>query len=91
MTENITQNSEYVMVNGLPLPSRTTRKNIVIFMLLFSWTVIGFVVGWGDPQNSLHQSALSWAYSSMIAVIFAYVFGAVTDNWVVWRNQSTQK
>lgn len=78
-------------VNGIPLPTRKTRKQIVISVLIFSWAVIAYIVIWGSPTNSLHESALSWAYSSMVAVVFAYVFGAITDNYNVWKNSSNSK
>jgi ABC-type antimicrobial peptide transport system permease subunit len=67
-------------VNGLPIPSRTNRKNFVIATILFCWGLVGYIVFAGDPQNSLHQSALSWGFMLMASVIFAYVFGAVIDN-----------
>lgn len=45
---------------GLVLPSRRTRRNIVVVTLFVMWAIIWYVVTQGDPSNSLHQSALSW-------------------------------
>lgn len=77
-------------IAGIPLPGRRTRRAIVTTTIVFTWACIGSIMAWGDPANSLHQSALSWSYSTMLAVIFAYVFGAVTDNYTVWKNAPKQ-
>ena len=71
---------EVILSNGLPLPTRQTRKQLVIATLLFCWLIISYVVGFGEPDNSLHTSALAWAFASSMGVVFAYVFGAVFDN-----------
>ena len=73
-------------INGIPLPNRRTRKQIVVATILFNWFCIAMLLWKGDPFNSLHTSSLAWSYSVMIAVIFAYVFGAVVDNFTVWKN-----
>ena len=73
---------------GANLPSKNTRRNIVVVTLLIMWAMIWYVLINGDPANSLHQSALSWAFITSIGVIFAYVFGAVVDNWGFWKNIS---
>lgn len=83
--------NEQITVNGIPLPSRKTRRHIVTGVILFNFIVIMYTIIYGNPQNSLHVSALSWAYSSMIAVVFAYVFGAVADNFNVWKSQIGSK
>lgn len=80
-TENFTTET----VNGLPLPTRQTRRNIVAITLLFCMTMIGYIMVLGQPDNSLHQSGLSWAFMLMASVIFAYVFGAVVDNLNFWK------
>lgn len=71
---------EVILSNGLPLPTRQTRKQLVIATLIFCWLIIAYVVGFGKPDNSLHTSALAWAFASSMGVVFAYVFGAVFDN-----------
>lgn len=76
-------NTNYVqdISTGVVLPTRSTRRNIVIGVLLFSWALITWIVLKGDPANTLHQSAMAWSFATSIGVIFAYVFGAVLDNW----------
>lgn len=76
---------DYVMVDGLPLPSRSTRRGIVIFTLLFCSAIILLIVLKGTPGNSLHDSALSWAFATYTATVFAYVFGAVLDTFNVLK------
>lgn len=63
----------------LELPSRKTRRTIVVFTLLMCWIVITAILLNGDSLNSLHSSALAWAFSLNAATLFAYVFGSVVD------------
>lgn len=76
-----------VEINGVPLPNRSTRKRFVIYMLLFCGFVIGYTIGWGNPGNSLHVSAMAWAWGVAATTFFAYVFGAVIDNLNVMRHK----
>lgn len=78
--------NEITTINGIPLPSRRTRRRFVIATLVFCWSVAVYVIGWGNPTNSLHVSALAWAFGTSAATIFAYVFGAVMDNWNVSKS-----
>lgn len=68
-------------VNGIPLPTSNTRRNIVVATLLFTWSLITLIVFFGSSDNSLHTSALAWSFALSGSTIFAYVFGAVVDNW----------
>ena len=61
-------------------PSRSTRRAIVVCTIVFCAIVIGYVVALGDPANSLHQSALSWAFTLAGATLGSYIFGSVWDN-----------
>lgn len=61
-------------------PSNRTRVNIVTITLIFCFSIIIFAIGWGDPTNSLHSSALAWAFAMTAAVVGAYVFGTTWDN-----------
>jgi ABC-type antimicrobial peptide transport system permease subunit len=69
--------------NNIPLPTRGTRKKLVIASLLFCWTTIIYIVLKGDPTNSLHTSALAWAFASWLATFGAYVFGAAWENGII--------
>lgn len=84
-TPTITQEEIVVQVAGVPLPSQSTRKQIVVATILYCWTTILLILRYGEPTNSLHTSALAWLFASFIGVIFAYVFGAVADNYNVLR------
>lgn len=77
---------DYVLVNGLPLPSRKTRKGIVIYTMLFCTLLICALLFKGTPGNTLHESALAWAFSVYAGVVFAYVFGAVIDTYNVLKS-----
>ena len=63
------------------MPKRSTRRNIVYATLIICFGLISYLVWGGDPTNSLHESALAWAFSTSIFVIGGYVFGAVMDNY----------
>ena len=78
--------TEYT-VNGIPLPKRGTRRKIVYGTLLYCAAVIAGILIWGSPDNTLHTSGLAWAFATAIGMISAYVFGAVLDNWTVWKNK----
>lgn len=75
------QQLDIIMANGLPMPTRKTRKQFVIATLVLCWITIGLISWQGSPENSLHTSALSWAFAVSTATLFAYVFGAILDNY----------
>lgn len=77
---------DIVTVNGIPLPLRKTRKHVVYTTLGFCGAVIAAVTYAGDPANTLHVSAQSWAFGTSIAIIMGYVFGAVADNYNLYKN-----
>lgn len=77
-------------VTNLPLPTKTTRKNIVVTTLLFCWAIIVWLIADGEPSNSLHSSALAWAWGVSMTVIMAYVFGAVVDNFNALKSSNGQ-
>lgn len=82
------ENTDIKIIDGLPIPTRKTRKQIVVATLLFCWSIIIFSLVWGNPENMMHVSAQSWAFGLSGATIFSYVFGAVIDNYNVMRNAS---
>jgi hypothetical protein len=61
-------------------PRRRTRRGIAIGTLVGCGLIIFYTVIHGDPGNTLHQSALSWAFTLAGATIGGYIFGAVWDN-----------
>jgi len=70
------------MLDTTLIASHRTRRNIVICSLLFTWALIVVIVCYGSPTNSLHTSALAWAFVSNIGVLFAYSFGTVLTNYL---------
>jgi len=70
------------------MPTRGTRRKIVRITLLACALIVFYVVGWGDPANTLHASALSWAFTLSGATIGGYIFGATFDNMNVLKAQS---
>jgi hypothetical protein len=43
----------------------------------------------GDPTNTLHTSALAWAFSTTIFVLGGFIFGAVYDNYNMYKTMPT--
>lgn len=69
-----------IMANGMPIPREKIRRRFVQATLMFCGALITGIVVKGDPANTLHSSALAWAFATSAATMFAYVFGAVVDN-----------
>lgn len=67
---------------ALPIPKARVRKKIVYATLAFCFSMIAYLVWTGSPDNSLHESALAWAFSLSIFVISGYVFGAVAERYL---------
>ena len=59
-----------------------TRQRLVIISLLFTYSLILWIVLSGDPANSLHSSALAWSFGTNIAVMFAYSFGTLLTKYL---------
>lgn len=75
-----------IEINGIPLPNKITRRNIIAVTLIFCWSIIIWLIADGKSDNSLHTSDLAWSFGVSTAVIMAYVFGAVVDNFNVLKN-----
>ncbi len=73
--------SEFTELDKEYVASTTTRRRIVVTSLLFTWALIGLIVWQGDPNNSLHSSALAWGFVANMAVLFAYSFGIVIQKY----------
>lgn len=80
------ETTDIKVVDGFPLPTRQTRKLVVACTLTFCAMLAVLVTFSGNPENSLHVSAQSWAFGMATATVFAYVFGAVIDNFNVIKN-----
>jgi uncharacterized membrane protein len=75
-------------VSAPDLPGHTARRNFVIASLLFHWALIGLVLCFGKPDNSLHSSALAWAFAASTATFVAYVFGMALDAATLMKARS---
>lgn len=69
------------------LPSMRTRRNFVIATMLFTWCLIVYVLTNGDDSNSLHSSALAWAFMMNGGVVGAFIFGVGWDNYVLMQRK----
>lgn len=65
-----------------PLPPRDVRLGMVCGVLLLCIAVIVFCLFRGDPANSLHQSALAWAWTLIGAVTLFYLGATGWDKWL---------
>ncbi len=74
MTEPTKQNA--------PAPTRKTRRWFAIAALTFSFLIISYITYAGDPNNVLHESSLSWAFSLVMFVMGAYAFSATSDKFI---------
>lgn len=54
-----------------PVINKTGMAVISVAMLLFCASVIVWLILYGVPTNSLHQSALSWAWTAMTVALAA--------------------
>jgi hypothetical protein len=69
-------------LNTEHVASETTRRRIVVTSLVFTYVLITLLVVYGSPTNSLHESALAWAFGTNILVMFAYSFGTLLTKYV---------
>lgn len=72
-------------VNGVPIPGIGTRNWFTSIFIVVMLSIIWFVITKGNPENSLHASALSWSYFSAIAVLFMHLFAANVSEYVVGK------
>lgn len=60
--------------------SQTWKTIIAITVLLFNGALIAMLVWKGDGNNSLHSSALLWAFVSSLGVLAGIGLGSVIEN-----------
>jgi hypothetical protein len=51
----------------------------------FTVALVGYLVGWGSPTNSLHESALSWGFFVLIGVLASTGLATVRDVILAWK------
>lgn len=69
-------------------PSRTALLAVTVAVLIVCFVLIWRLVLAGDPANSLHTSALAWAFSLCFATVGAYLG---FDALAAFRSTSTPK
>lgn len=80
---------DVVTVNGIPIPPSGTRTWFAGITVAFCFLIIALITWMGDPTNTLHTSALAWAFSTVIFVLGGFIFGAVYDNYNMYKNMPT--
>ena len=55
-----------MMEEDKPLLNRTGRALIGLGLMLFCIVTIIWLLNWGNADNSLHVSALSWSYTVLV-------------------------
>ena len=59
--------------------NRSWRTGIAVVMLILCWLLIWWIVVDGDPKNSLHTSALAWAFATAMGIMAGLGFGAIVN------------
>jgi hypothetical protein len=45
------------------------RIGVSVGVLVLCFIAIAYLIGWGSPTNSLHESALAWAFSLVLGIL----------------------
>ncbi len=70
------------------LPTSVAQRNFVLASLLFHWGLIVYIVLYGNANNSLHVSAMAWAFGVSVLTFGAYVFGANWETATLLKNST---
>lgn len=57
--------------------SKDWRTGIAVAVLFLAAVAIAYLIGWGRPENSLHDSALAWSFGVVLAVLAGIGVAAV--------------
>jgi hypothetical protein len=68
-------------VDPLYIAGVKTRRSIIVVSLVYIYSLIAYLLIVGNPENSLHQSALSWSFIASLGIIFAYSFGIIINKY----------
>lgn len=65
-----------------PLANKTFRAVTVLATMVFSASVVVWIVAYGSPSNGLHATALSWSYT-LLGVALGALLGelAILKIW----------
>jgi hypothetical protein len=61
-----------------PAFNNTFKCALTITTLVFHAGIVLFCLRWGDPANSLHSSAMAWAFAVSAATLAGIGIGAIT-------------
>lgn len=73
------------------MPTRKNRWTVTKYTILACSVLIGYVVGFGDPENQLHATALEYAFILVGTMSLGYSLSAVADNAVFYKTTTDQK
>lgn len=73
--------SSMTEINAQYVASSTTRRRIVVLGLFTTWGIIVWCLLRGNPENSLHTSALAWSFTTNMVLTFAYSFGTMVQDY----------
>jgi sulfite exporter TauE/SafE len=65
-----------------PTINKTGRAVTALVVLAFCLGTIAWLVAYGSPANSLHQSALSWSYTPLCVALAALGLNVTVDGIV---------
>ena len=68
------------MASTVPF-NRSWQAAIIIATVVLCWALIWWIVVDGDPKNSLHASALAWAFATVMGVMVSLGVGAIAQFW----------
>lgn len=62
-----------------PKPSWKNRRRFMFIVSAFCGAVIAYALVWGDC-DAVGETALTMAFTALIAIVGSYVFGATWDD-----------
>lgn len=66
-------------ITSTSIMNNTLRAVLALIALLFFSGMIVYLILYGKSENSLHQSALGWAFVGDLGVLAALGFGAIAN------------
>jgi hypothetical protein len=61
-----------------PAFNNTLKCVLTVATLVFHAGIVLFCLRWGDPANSLHSSAMAWAFAVSAGILAGLGIGAIT-------------
>ena len=70
------------------MPTRKNRWAVTKYTILACTVLIGYIVALGDPNISLHQTALEYAFILVGTLSLGYSLSAVADSAVIFSGKT---